>query len=367
YNAYQTRASNQYYYNKPIDGGTFSFSANNGFALGARGGFINISLDFLSQAKTYRQVSDTNVFTHSKALPLNSGRRAFGDGSVTTGGFMYNMEVPVSATGKTVFYSFGGYNYKSSDAYAYTRNWSGRPDRFPVTSSGVRIDVPSIMHTASDGEVYYNPHIQTHISDVSVALGLKGVTVGGWDWDLSNTLGRNDFHFYGDKTFNASIIGATTPTHFDDGGFNFLQNTLNLDFSKSYKEFANGLTLALGAEYRYERYGIYKGEEGSYIGYPNSFGLQQAPGSQGFPGFSPSDVVTSDRSNISLYGDIQLDITKEWLLDMAVRFENYSDFGYVNTSKLATRYKLADNFNLRGSISTGYRAPSLQQINFSNT
>jgi len=78
-------------------------------------------------------------------------------------------------------------------------------------------------------------------------------------------------------------------------------------------------------------------------------------------------VVKSDRSNVSLYGDIQLDITKEWLLDMAVRFENYSDFGYVNTSKLATRYKLADNFNLRGSVSTGYRAPSLQQINFSNT
>jgi len=367
YNAYQTRASNQYYYNKPIDGSTFSFSANNGFALGARGGFINISLDFLSQAKTYRQVADTNVSTHSKALPLNSGRRAFGDGSVITGGLMYNMELPVSSSGKTSFYSFGGYNYKASDAFAYTRNWSARPDRFPVTSSGNRIDVPDIMRTSIDGEVYYNPHIQTHITDASLVLGLKGVTSGDWAWDLSNTLGRNDFHFYGDKTFNASIIGATTPTHFDDGGFNFLQNTLNLDFSKSYKEIANGLVFALGAEYRYERYAIYKGEEGSYKGYTNSFGLEQAPGSQGFPGFSPSDEVKANRSNISMYGNIQLDITRRWLLDMAVRFENYSDFGYVNTSKLATRYKLADYFNLRGSISTGYRAPSLQQINFSNT
>jgi len=367
YNAYQTRASNQYYYGKPLDGNTYAFSVNSGFALGARGGFINVSLDLLTQGKTYRQVSDTNVSTHEKALPLNSGRRAYGDGSVTTGGVMYNMELPASQAGKTTFYSFGGYNYKSSDAFAYTRNWSGKPDRFPVTSSGNRIDVPSIMRTAIDGEVYYNPHIQTHITDASMVLGLKGTTGDDWAWDLSNTVGRNDFHFYGDKTFNASLIGVTTPTHFDDGGFNFLQNTLNLDFSKSYKEFAYGLTLALGAEYRYERYSIYKGEEGSYKGYPNTFGLQQAPGSQGFPGFSPADEIKANRSNMAMYADIQLDITRRWLLDMAVRFENYSDFGYVNTSKLAARYKLAEYFNLRGSISTGYRAPSLQQINFSNT
>ncbi|MBS1565426.1 MAG: TonB-dependent receptor [Bacteroidetes bacterium] len=367
YNAYQTRASNQYYYNKPIDGSTYSFSVNNGFALGARGGYINFSADFRTQGKTYRQVSDTNVSTHSKALPLNSGRRAFGDGSITSGGLMYNMELPVSNTGRTSFYSFGAYNYKASDAYAYTRNWSGCPDRFPVDASGNRIDVPSIMRTSIDGEVYYNPHIQTHITDVSIATGLKGLTADNWAWDLSNTLGRNDFHFYGDKTFNASIIGKPSPNHFDDGGFNFLQNTLNLDFSKSYKEIANGLVLALGAEYRYERYSIYKGEEGSYTGYPNSVGLQQAPGSQGFPGFSPADEVKADRSVVAMYADIQLDVTRRWLIDMAVRFENYSDFGYVNTSKLATRYKLGEYFNLRGSISTGYRAPSLQQINFSNT
>ncbi len=62
-----------------------------------------------------------------------------------------------------------------------------------------------------------------------------------------------------------------------------------------------------------------------------------------------------------------MNVTKAWLLDGAIRFENYSDFGFVNTYKLATRYKLAHNFNIRGSISTGFRAPSLQQINFSNT
>lgn len=365
YNAYKTRASNQYYYSHPIDGGTLSLSLNNGFSLGNKGGFINISVDFLTQAKTYRQVADTNVMTNPDALPLNYGRRAFGDGSVTTAGAMYNMELPVGSKGTTSFYSFGGYNYKASDAYAYTRNWSARPDRFPVDNSGNLLLVPSIMHTADDGEIYYNPHIQTHITDVSLAAGIKGDAGKEWNWDLSNTIGRNNFHYYGDKTFNASLIGATTPNHFDDGGFNFLQNTLNLDFSKHISSIAKGMNLGLGTEFRYEQYSIYKGEEASYKGYTNPF--DQAPGAQGFPGFGPADVVKDHRTMIGLYADAEMNLSNPWLIDVAARFENYSDFGAVITGKLATRYKLSSNFNLRGSVSTGYRAPSLQQINFSNT
>jgi len=88
-------------------------------------------------------------------------------GLLPTGGFMYNMETPVSATGKTVFYSFGGYNYKSSDAFAYTRNWSGRPDRFPVTSSGVRIDVALHYGILPAMERYIITRIYKHIYPMS--------------------------------------------------------------------------------------------------------------------------------------------------------------------------------------------------------
>ncbi|MEP7109514.1 MAG: TonB-dependent receptor [Ferruginibacter sp.] len=376
FNSYSQRATKQYYSGKPVDGGTFTISANNGLAIGKNGGFINFSLDFLTQAKTFRQVKTANWETDKNALPyLNTGRRAFGDGSVKTYGAMYNMEIPACANGSTTFYSFGGYNYKSSDAYAYTRNWSAKPERFPVDAGGNLLFDGGIMRTADDGEIYYNPHIQTHIADGSIAVGVRGKAGNAWTWDLSNTLGRNDFHYYGDKTFNASTIGAKTPTHFDDGGFDFLQNTLNLDLSKSFKSVAEGLNLGLGTEYRYEKYGIYKGEEASYksfhtadLLYPNVNELRApAPGSQGFPGFSPSDVISSNRSNISLYADAELNATRAWLLDAAVRFENYSDFGSVATFKFATRYKLAANFNIRGSVSSGFRAPSLQQINFSNT
>lgn len=375
FNSRKFNAGNQYVSGSAIDGSTFTLSLNDGIALGKKGGFINIGADFLIQGKTYRQADTANWQTDKNALPdINRGRRAFGDGSLKTGGIMYNMELPTGA-GRTTFYSFGGYNYKASDAYAYSRNFSGRPDRFPVDNNSNILFVPGIMRQTNDGETYFNPHIQTHIQDQSLALGFKGTTGNDWTWDLANTLGRNDFHYYGDKTFNASDIGKSTPTHFDDGGFNFLQNTVNLDFGKSFKTVASGLNLGLGAEFRYERYSIYKGEFGSYgsydtakRAYPNTGDtVAPAAGAQGFPGFSPADVKTAHRTNLGLYADAELNITNAWLVDGAVRFEHYSDFGSVATFKLATRYKLLDNLNIRGSISTGYRAPSLQQINFSNT
>jgi len=364
-NADKFNAGNQYYSGGRVDGNTFNFSANNGFALGKNGGFVNVSLNFLTQGKTYRQADTTDAFNDKDHLVyLNTGRRAFGDGSLTSGGIMYNLELPTSEKGKTTFYSFGGYNYKASDAFAYTRNLSARPDRYPVDNNGDPIIVPSIMRTATDGEVYYNPHIQTHITDGSFAGGVRG-SAGDWNWDLSNNTGYSDFHYYGDKTFNASLIGQSTPNHFDDGGFRFLQNTTNLDFSKPIKSVLEGLNLGFGAEFRYEHYSIYSGEEQSYKNYDPSG--NQASGSQGFPGFSNTDAVKANRTNIGVYADAELNITKEWLVDGAVRFENYSDFGSVLTGKFATRYKVADNFSIRGSVSTGFRAPSLAQIHFSNT
>jgi iron complex outermembrane receptor protein len=196
-------------------------------------------------------------------------------------------------------------------------------------------------------------------------MGLKGVTAKNWNWDVSFTDGKNDFQYYGDQTFNASLLGNTTKNYFNDGGFRFRQATINTDFSKQFKSVLSGLNVAYGAEFRSEKYSINMGEEASYATYANPYDL--AGGAQGFPGFSPSDTVKATRSVFGAYGDAELNVTSKWLVDGAVRLENYSDFGGVATFKLATRYKVADNFNFRGSASTGFRAPSLQQINFSNT
>jgi len=365
FNTHQFKNNKDYLHSGPIDGVTSAIQANRGFDLGKKGGFINLSFDVLDQGKTFRQAASSDI-ADKDGLPTNTWRQGFGDASLTSYGAMMNLELPLGDNIK--FYAFGGMNNKSSDAYAYTRNWSARPTRFPVNSNGSLKFVPEIMFQSGSGDTSFNPRIQAEIQDISMVTGFSKDNKNGWNWDFSNSFGYNDFHYYGAGTFNASDIGNITKTNFDDGGFNFLQNTTNFDLSKQYGTVNNGgLRVAYGAELRYEAYRINRGEVASYKAYPNAFGLEQAPGAQGFPGFSPDDEVDANRMVTGMYGDLEYTPSDAFLLTGAVRVENYSDFGSVSTFKTSFRYKLTNNFNLRGSFSTGYRAPSLQQKYFSNT
>ncbi|MDI3322585.1 TonB-dependent receptor [Pinibacter soli] len=379
YNSLNVITPNEYVTGHQIDGGAFKLGLDYGIPIGKNNGYLDLGANFLTQGKTFRQVPDTNVTTNDKALPVNTGRRANGDASVQSGGLLLNAEIPIAHT-KTTAYFFGGYNYKESNAYAYSRNFSARPDRFPTDANGNLAFVPDIMHKVNPGdpnsEIFFNPLIDVHITDASFSGGVKGILGKGWDWDLSNTIGENDFHYYGQKTFNASLNAeGKNRNRFNDGGFSFLQNTFNIDISKHFPSILNGFTFSFGGEYRYEQYKIYAGEEASYKNFDpdktviNADGdeFTVAAGSQGFPGFQPGDEVKAHRNNLGLYVDGELDVTNKWLVGGAIRYENYSDFGSLATFKFDTRYKVASNFNLRGSVSTGYRAPSLQQINFSNT
>jgi len=365
FNTNQFKDNKDYLFSGPIDGVTSAIQANRGFNLGKKGGFINLSFDVLDQGKTFRQAASSDI-ADKDGLPTNTWRQGFGDGSLTSYGSMMNLELPLGDNIK--FYAFGGMNNKKSDAYAYTRNWSARPTRFPVNPDGSLKFVPDIMFQSGSGDTSFNPRIQAQIQDISMVTGFSKDNKSGWNWDFSNAFGYNDFHYYGAGTFNASDIGNVTKTNFDDGGFNFLQNTTNFDLSKQFGTVNNGgVRVAYGAELRYEAYRINRGEVASYKAYPNNFGLEQAPGAQGFPGFSPDDQVDANRMVTGMYGDLEYTPSDAFLLTGAVRIENYSDFGAVSTFKTSFRYKLTNNFNLRGSFSTGYRAPSLQQKYFSNT
>lgn len=356
--AFESSLHKDYEHDGKFDGKAFNGNINFGLPLGKKGGFINLTFDGTKTTKTFRQALKTdNYLQDDDAMYLNIYRRGHGDGELEAFGSFANLEVPVSA--KTSIYAFGGTNSKSSDAYAFTRNWSARPDRFPTNSTGDLIFVSNIMRTGSDGEIWYSPHIQTKIKDFSATGGLKGVVFNNWNWDLSNTTGRNDFHFYGDKTFNASM--GASQQHFDDGGFSFLQNTSNLNFSR---EFIKNFNLGVGLEYRWEEYEIYAGEEASYKNYSSG---DKASGSQGFPGYQPNDEVTARRNVFGAYADAEFDVLPSWLMSLAARLENYSDFGFTHNYKFGTRIKASKTVNLRGSFSTGFRAPSLQQINFSST
>jgi iron complex outermembrane receptor protein len=140
----------------------------------------------------------------------------------------------------------------------------------------------------------------------------------------------------------------------------------------------NGLNVAFGAEYRVENYEIFAGEEGSYRNYGiidtiiggrvTKFDkLGRRAGAQGFPGFQPSNIVDEFRSNLGTYVDVELDVTDQWLVTAAGRYETYSDFGTTVNGKFATRFKVNDQLAFRGSASTGFRAPSLAQIYFNTT
>ncbi|MFM2339333.1 MAG: hypothetical protein RL115_2526 [Bacteroidota bacterium] len=341
-----------------IDGNSTSANVNFGVALGKKGGFFNVTMEGISTGKTFRQALKTdNYLTDADAMYINPYRRAFGDAGVNSFGTWYNLELPTKD--RETLYSFGGFNRKAADAFAYTRNFSARPERFPTDHNGNLIFVPGIMNVTDNGETYYSPHIQTKIQDFSYTAGYKKISKSHWTWDLSNTVGRNNFHFFGNKTFNASQ--GASQTRFDDGGFSFLQNTTNLNLNK---ELSSKINLAFGAEYRYENYKIFAGEVASYKNFSSG---NKATGAQGFPGYQPSDVVSAKRNVWGGYADVEIDVTPKWLVDLAVRAENYSDFGFTHNYKLATRYKASDAVNIRGSFSTGFRAPSLQQMNFSST
>jgi len=328
---------------KNFDGGSVKVAANYGFEIG-KGGYANFTTEFLNKNKTLR--------------PGFEFRKGFGEAAIEGFNFFGNAAIPVSD--KTEIYAFGGRNYRDTDAYAFTRN-------NPTARNVVSI--------YPDG---FTPRITSIIIDKSFSAGVRTETASGWKIDISNTYGINDFHYYIKGTLNASLE-ETSPTDFDAGGHSLSQNTVNFDFSKYYDTVLSGMNLAFGAEYRTEQFLIYAGEEGSYGTYSDSGILITDPenqfqpidpitgdlrpgGSQGFPGYGPANEVNRSRSNLSLYADAEFDLSETFLVSAAARFENFSDFGSTINGKLAARLKASDNFNIRGSVSSGFRAPSLAQI-----
>ncbi|MBX9887153.1 MAG: TonB-dependent receptor [Flavobacteriaceae bacterium] len=334
---------NTYGKDQNFDGGSIKVAANYGVALGNKGGYANFTGEFINKNKTFR--------------PSYDFRKGFGDAEIQGLNLFGNFAVPLSD--KTEFYAFGGSNFRDTDAYAFTRN------------DGERV-VQSIYPGG------YTPRITSKINDNSIAAGIRTETSGGWKLDFSNTLGNNKFDYTIKGTLNASLEG-NSPTQFDAGGHSLLQNTTNFDVSKNYGSVLNGLNIAFGTEFRVEKFKIFAGEEGSYTTYDTNGNpitdpsTQSAPvdpvtgefrpgSSQGFPGYSPLNEVNKSRTNFSLYTDAELDITDALMISGAVRFENYSDFGSTLNGKIASRLKVSDKINVRGSVSTGFRAPSLAQV-----
>ncbi|MEC7282739.1 MAG: TonB-dependent receptor, partial [Pseudomonadota bacterium] len=218
----------------------------------------------------------------------------------------------------------------------------------------------------------FTPKFGGTITDASVAMGVKHELPNGWAMDASATLGYSDIEYTISNTVNPSL-GPQTPTSFSPGGVSQVERTLNLDFNKLIQTiFDDPVSIAVGLEWRKETYFQKSGDEASYIAGPFALepplGLNQgfSIGSNGFPGYQPQSAGHWSRSNWAVYADLEFYVTEAWQFGVATRVEHFSDFGSTFDGKLSTRYKLNDIFALRGSVNTGFKAPTVGQSNVIN-
>ncbi|GFR85572.1 iron complex outermembrane recepter protein [Elysia marginata] len=331
-----------------LDGESLLAGFNYSLKLGEKGGFVNITGQYKNAARILRASPEY--------------RKGFGGAALKVGSGFVNAMMPLSDN--VEFYVFGGSNFRHGDSYAFTRN--------PNDSDGRSLEKVGIYPNG------FTPKITSKIVDNAITAGIR-TAIRGWNVDFSNTFGKNTFHYRIIETVNATLL-KNTPHEFDAGGHALLVNTTDINFNRYFDDILSGFNLAFGGQYRVENFEIFSGEEASYSMYDTEGKLftgregQEKPtveigdksvvrpgGSQGFPGYSPDNVVDKSRSNLAVYLDTELDITEKILLGGALRFENYTDFGNTLTGKLTTRIKLLDGLNFRASASTGFRAPSLAQ------
>ena len=351
------------------DGRLAQVAASQGFKLG-REGYLTAALDLRSRQGTNRAGGYTGPvyvnWTTVTDLALRQQRYAedqarirqngfdlsnniqVGNSAVDNVGLMFNGGVPLGQ--RTEFYFTGGYNYRRGRAAGFYR--------YPYQTSQI---IPELYPNG------FLPQIHSTINDRSVLVGVNGETASGWRWDVSNVYGGNAFRYDVRNTNNASqyALGAQAPTEFYAGTLVFNQNTFNAGVSRDFGEQVGLQTfnVAAGAEYRLDNYQIKPGEEASWRNYDPASG--RAGGAQVFPGFQPVNAVNATRNVLGAYLDLESDVTQRLLVNVAGRFEQYSDFGGNFAGKLALRYKFADAFSLRGSLSNGFRAPSLHQRSYS--
>ena len=320
---------------------TVSVSGWQGIGFG-QDGYLTISGEFVNRQPTNRADFDPRV-----TPSVVTGR--FGDPAVTQYSLFANFGTSVGGGWK--LYGWAGYQDRDSRSAAFPRLASVNLITVPVGSPLV-----TVGNTLTQYPNGFLPLINTKSRDLNTALGLKG-DVAGWDVDLNVSYGRNKIGF---RTLNSAnySYGAATPTNFSDGAIIYDQLVGGIDVSRKFDVFQS-LNVALGVEGRREGFEIQAGEPASYS-FGTAFPTAQA-GAQGFGGFSPVNVVDKHRQNGSIYLDLEAQVTDKFLIGIAGRGEDYSDFGTTGTGKVSLRYDFTPWFALRGTASTGFRAPSLQQ------
>jgi iron complex outermembrane recepter protein len=327
------------------DGAQYQLSGDGGFALGENG-FLHLAAQggHSDQSDRARPFIGTPT---SSTPPLGQVVQRYGDPDIDQAGFSYNTEY--SPFGKDfTFYSFGTISNRDVLSNGFFR------------PAGDPRNIPEIY---PDG---FLPDIHNVARDRAAVVGVRA-NLADWKLDLSYDYGYDHLSFGVENSLNRSL-GPTSQTSFYAGALEVTQNVLNLDVSRPFEiNWLNSpLTFAFGAEWRGDKFNQSPGELASYVDGDGPT-INTPPGSQVFPGFKPDDAGKHNRDSHSLYADAEANITEKLSADAAARYEDYSDFGSTTSGKLSVRYAFTDTVALRGSISNGFRAPSLQQQFFQST
>ena len=342
------------------DGTRYTARINKGFQVGDDG-VLHAALEFSSRGATNRAGLsgsrqygvDPEPIDYDKERAFNRRNFRIGDAELDQLSGAFNYSNPIDGTGAEV-YAFGDFSRVQNESGGFYRR-ANQLDRNPLTS------------IYPDG---FLPLIYTTVSDFSVGGGFVSEFENSLKADVAVVHGGNSFNFEVTNSHNASWVAlncasratCSAQTTADAGTLSLDLTTINLDFTLPLRD---TLHLAWGLEHRLDRYRIEAGEEYSYWDYDGP-GVGGAGGIQVFPGFKPDNEVDELRSAFSLYADTEFYVSDTFLISPAVRFENYSDFGSTVNGKVATKLDLSAQFGLRGSVSTGFRAPSMQQLYFNN-
>jgi iron complex outermembrane recepter protein len=322
------------------DGAQSQIAGDAGLPVGGDRGFLHLSAQLSQQDETNR--ARPFAGTPGPTQP-ELGQKAFviGDPRVDAGAVSFNTEFSLSEG--LGLYAFGAASNRDITSFAFFRA-PGNPTQ----------NIPSIH---PDG---FLPEINNVSRDRSVVAGLRGAINDAWGWDLSFNHGYNNLEFFTRNTLNASL-GPDSPTSFYDGALETTQNIANLDFTGQLDwGLAYPVTASAGAEFRNEKWNQSPGEYGSYAQPDLAF----PGGAQGFGGFAPGVSGAYSRDSHAVYAGLEADVTDAFSAGIAGRYEDYDDFGSQASGKLSARYAFSDAVALRGTVSSGFRAPSLAQQYF---
>ncbi len=380
------------------DGSYQQVGVNVGLPLTSRG-FVNLSVEWEDTGPTIRSGTRADeALLVERGYPVNRPAQIWGSPNID-GAFVGFLNMGIDLNDNLHFYAMGGYGMRTGEGGFYFRapgTGSARSSVFRFGSQRAvgdydleddvdcvnHPDLPSLDSPKSDVDAFiaatqgdcwmfnerfpggFTPRFGADITDYSVFAGLKGGNPEGLTWDFTASIAQSRFDYFIFNTVNASL-GPDTPTRFnprsyqqDDISFSAL-----LGYPVQVSALASPLNVAVGAEYRSETFESVAGDPASFeVG---QFGKQGfSVGSNGYQGLNPKFAGSWDRPNVAAFVDLEADITDRWVAGIAARYENYyNDFGSTVTGKVAMLYRAADRISFRGTLSSGFRAPTPGQLN----